>query len=1186
MAGSIKGIAIEIGGETQKLTDALKNVVKESKGLQSELKQVDQLLKLNPGNTELLAQKQQILAEAVGESRKKLDILKESERQLNEQFQRGSLTAQEYEEQHRALQREVLSTENRLEDLQRQQERCNVTLEHAAAVTGEFGRKATEAGQKMMPASAAVAGLGVAAVKVGMDFDSAMSQVAATMGITTEEIANGSEAYDLLRQSAKDAGATTAFSASEAAEALNYLALAGYDAEKASAALVPILNLAAAGNMELAAASDMVTDSMSALGIEATTENLVRFGDEMVKASQKSNTSVAQLGEAYLTVGGTAQQLAGGTNELSTALGILADSGIKASEGGTHLRNIILSLTPTTDPAIKAFDQLGVSAYDLDTGAFRPLNDTFKDLSLALSQLDMQTRNEMLSAMFNKTDLAAISAMLAATATGVDDLNIALETAGITTEATGLNIAILQERFETAKGSQEAFVADMEQCGLTAEQAQIAYAGLDSVLNGTGARFDELSGYIADSAGAMQDAADTQLANLQGDLTLLSSQLAGIAIDIAELLMPTLRALASAISDVLTFIGNLSEGQKKAIVTIGLVVAAIGPLLIAVGKVATGISAVISVLPVVMSGLSALVPVFAALTGPIGAVITIVGILAATFVSLYKTNEDFRNKVNQIWDSLKNTAVTVWNGIKTTFTSGMSEAKKAVTDGFVSLPAQLKQAGKDAIAGLLSGLTSGAEAVVQNITGLGNRVVNAFKEKLGIHSPSKVFQAIGNNIVEGLCIGVDEESGLAMQEIANLGTAILNTGDEISSGLITKNAKTGQIMYDSLYTGIMNRLSLYYKDRDARIKAMEDGTEENITQINKEIEATRTATDVKIKLYQQEYAAKIALIDDETSAATNALQERIDAINAQQEAENREEEEEEYLEKIAALREQYDSAETVEEREKLKTQITETEENRRKKLLQQRRQDEIAALRAEITDIQAQAAKKKAALQAELEAKQYQLEQQREQEIKYMQQVLALMQEQVSQKKELEELQTSIVAKEKELQTQKMNAETKKQTQADLNALREREKNLKTSLGANEKALKEFLPTIESIAKQYGNALLSGFQSTEGQIKTYLSGLSQLSKSGPIITRTATGGIIIGGSHADGLPYVPFDGYIAQLHQGEAVLTKQEAQVWRDSEKKPVTQIHVTQHIYSPTENPAEEQRIATRELRRLALEV
>lgn len=205
-------------------------------------------------------------------------------------------------------------------------------------------------------ATGAISALGGYSISVGKDFESSMAQVIATMGITKDTIQDGVNSYDLLKESAAAAGESTVFSASEAADALNYLALAGYDAAEAADALPAVLNLAAAGGMDLAYASDLATDAMAALGIEATSENLTRFGDEMAKTASKANTNVSQLGEAILTVGGTAQSLAGGTVELNAALGVLANRGIKGAEGGTHLRNMILSLSAPTDTAKDALD--------------------------------------------------------------------------------------------------------------------------------------------------------------------------------------------------------------------------------------------------------------------------------------------------------------------------------------------------------------------------------------------------------------------------------------------------------------------------------------------------------------------------------------------------------------------------------------------------------------------------------------------------------------------------------------------------------------------------------------------------------------------------------------------------------------------------------------------------------------
>lgn len=270
-------------------------------------------------------------------------------------------------------------------------------------------------------AGSALSGLGAYAVKVGSEFESSMSQVAATMGMTTEEIHNGSEAYETLATAAKNAGATTKFTATQAADALNYLALAGYDAATSAEVLPSVLNLAAAGGLELAYASDLATDAMAALGIEASADNLTQFGDQMAMASSKANYSVAQLGEAILTVGGTAKNLAGGTVELNTALGVLANRGIKGAEGGTALRNMILSLSAPTDKAAATLKSLGVSAFDAE-GNLNPLNETFKKLDAAMQSMSQEQKTNVLNDIFNKVDLKSAEAMLAGCGEEFDNL--------------------------------------------------------------------------------------------------------------------------------------------------------------------------------------------------------------------------------------------------------------------------------------------------------------------------------------------------------------------------------------------------------------------------------------------------------------------------------------------------------------------------------------------------------------------------------------------------------------------------------------------------------------------------------------------------------------------------------------------------------------------------------------------
>ena len=287
-------------------------------------------------------------------------------------------------------------------------------------------------------AGSKLAGLAQSSVSVGMSFDASMSQVAATMGTTVDQI-------DSLTKVAKEMGSTTKFTATQAADALNYLALAGYDADKAAEVLPSVLNLAAAGGMDLAYASDLVTDAMASLNIEANKQNVDEFGNKLAMAASKANANVAQLGEAILTVGGTAANLKEGTTELTTALGLLANVGLKGAEGGTHLRNIILSLQSPTKDASKVMQELGLEVYDAQ-GNMRGLDDILTDLNDAMSGMTQGGKDSVINALFNKTDLAAVNGLLAAQGEQWETLADQIDAAG---EATGDGLGAMEQMAET-----------------------------------------------------------------------------------------------------------------------------------------------------------------------------------------------------------------------------------------------------------------------------------------------------------------------------------------------------------------------------------------------------------------------------------------------------------------------------------------------------------------------------------------------------------------------------------------------------------------------------------------------------------------------------------------------------------------------------------------------------------------
>lgn len=288
--------------------------------------------------------------------------------------------------------------------------------------------------------------------------------------------------------------------------------------------------------------------------------------------ASKSNTSVAQLGEAILTVGGTAQGLKGGTTELSAVAGILADSGIKASEGGTHIRNMIQSLQmPRNSSAGDMFESLGLQAYDA-AGNMRSLGDIFGDLNAQLAGASAEDVNRTLSTIFKQTDLAAARAMMAATTDSMTSLatvvDASLADSGTSLAQLGMNLGDMVKGFDAAMSQEEYAAQAMKQFGITGEQAGVIYSGLQSVVSGTGNRFQELSGLIEESAGACQDMYDIQLDNLEGDMKILGSAASDLGISFYKDVNGPLREVTQTASNMVTQLNHAyKSGGMTAMLT-------------------------------------------------------------------------------------------------------------------------------------------------------------------------------------------------------------------------------------------------------------------------------------------------------------------------------------------------------------------------------------------------------------------------------------------------------------------------------------------------------------------------------------------------------------------------------------------------------------------------------------------
>ena len=240
------------------------------------------------------------------------------------------------------------------------------------------------------------------AVSTYADFDQAMANTAAICGATADD-------YVRLQQAALDMGKATTKTATESAEALGYMSLAGWDVNESIAGLEPILRLSEATQMDLATCSDLVTDSLSALGLQV--DDLGEYLDVAAMANNKSNQTAQMLMEAYIAVGGTMKNLNVPIQESAAALGVLANRGIKGSEAGTALNAVINNLTTGTGQAGKMMDKLGISAFD-SNGKFIGLAETIRVVDEATKGMTEEQRNAALAALGGKEHIDALNDLI------------------------------------------------------------------------------------------------------------------------------------------------------------------------------------------------------------------------------------------------------------------------------------------------------------------------------------------------------------------------------------------------------------------------------------------------------------------------------------------------------------------------------------------------------------------------------------------------------------------------------------------------------------------------------------------------------------------------------------------------------------------------------------------------------
>lgn len=418
------------------------------------------------------------------------------------------------------------------------------------------GNKISGAGKTLtLGLTAPILGAGAAAVKTTADFDKSMSQVKAVSGATGED-------FDALRNKAREMGATTKFSASDAADAMNYMAMAGWKTNEMLGGISGIMDLAAASGEDLATTSDIVTDALTAFGKSA--EDSGRLADVMAAASSNANTNVSMLGESFKYVAPLAGAMKYSMEDTSIALGLMANAGIKASQGGTSLRTVLTNMAQPTDEVAKAMDYLGISLQNED-GSMKSLREVMVDLRNGFGDLKMSQEE------FEE---------------GIGALDTALANGEITQEEYNAQVEDWINKTFTAEDALKAQTA-------AALAGKTGLSGLLAIVNASEEDFNKLANAVDNSEGAAHDMAETMQDNLAGQLEIIKSGLQELAISFGDIMMPAIRNFAKFVQNLVDRLNNLDEGQKRIIMRVALVIAAVGPLLMVIGGVMSGVAGLI-----------------------------------------------------------------------------------------------------------------------------------------------------------------------------------------------------------------------------------------------------------------------------------------------------------------------------------------------------------------------------------------------------------------------------------------------------------------------------------------------------------------------------------------------------------------------------------------------------------------
>lgn len=779
-AGRIKGITIEIGGDTTKLEQSLKKVDSSLSKTQSSLKDVNKLLKLDPSNTELLTQKQGMLKKAIEETKERLQTLKEA----SEKVTPDDIGQEKYD----ALQREIIETENQLKSLESQSASAASVLGSQMQAAGEkikdVGGKVTEIGtnltQKLTVPLVAVGGIAVAK----------FAEVDKTMQLTNKTMGNTADQADMLNKAMKDAASNSTFGMNDAAGATLNFARAGLNAEEAAAALAPAMNLAAGegGNLDTVSAGLVATIN----GFGGSFSEAGTYADVFANACNNSALDVDSLSNAMSVAAPVFSAAGYSVNDAALYMGVMANAGIEAEQAANSLKTGLARLVSPPKEAAEAMDKLGISVTNSD-GTMKDSTQIQEELHDAFSGLSESEQLAAASAIFGKNQMAPWLALINTAPGDVSELSDALGTQGTTAEMASAMMGGFGGSIEKLKSSIDVLATSLgEALAPTIQQVADFIQGLVDKFNSLSPAQQETIAKISLLVAALGPV----IAIVGGIISVIGTVVGAIG---------TVITAVSAVSAVLTAGGGAAAALGAAVAALGGPVTVITGLivgLIAVGALvvanwdtikaaaATAWNAIKTTITNVMNGIkTTLTNVWNAIKTTIANVMTSIKTTLTNVWNTIKTIittvlNAIKTVITTVFNAVKTTVTTIWNAIKSYIQTTLTNLQNIVTTVWNAI--------KSVVSTVLNAIKSVVSTVWNAIKSTVSTVVNGIKSTIstGFNAAKEKVTSVVNGIKEKISSGFESAKN-------KVSTVVNGINDKISSGFSAAKEKVTSI-FDSI----------------------------------------------------------------------------------------------------------------------------------------------------------------------------------------------------------------------------------------------------------------------------------------------------------------------------------------------------------------------------------------------------